>query len=216
MPLDSLVVNEIFFSIQGESVFAGEPCVFVRLAHCDLRCKWCDTEYAFDKGRKLSIEEILGQVLAYPTQLVEITGGEPLLQKGVYTLIGRLLAVDKRVLIETGGHRDISQVDHRATLIYDIKCPDSGMSHRNRWENLSLLRAHDQIKFVLASRRDYDWAKEKIKSHQLTPNYTVLLSPVWDTLPPDRLASWILEDGLQVRIQLQLHKILWGPDARGV
>jgi len=215
MPENELIVNEIFYSIQGESTYAGEVCIFVRLAHCDLRCRWCDTEYAFREGFRMSVEEILDEVNRYSSNLVEVTGGEPLLQKAVHTLVRRLLDMGKKVLIETGGHHDISPVDRRATLIYDIKCPDSGMCGRNEWDNLSKLRPHDQIKFVLASRHDYDWAKEVIVKKDLSGRHILLFSPVWNSLSPKTLANWILEDGLQVRIQLQLHKILWG-DQRGV
>jgi 7-carboxy-7-deazaguanine synthase len=214
MPRNDLIVNEIFFSLQGESTYAGELCTFIRLAHCDLRCKWCDTEYAFNEGFAMSVEEILEQVRRYPSELVEVTGGEPLLQNGVHTLIKRLLDGGKTVLIETGGHRDVSQVDKRARLIYDIKCPDSGMVNKNRWENLATLSSDDQIKFVLASRKDYDWAKGIIAKHCLLESHVVLFSPVWDTLPPQKLADWVLQDGLPVRLQLQLHKILWGNERK--
>lgn len=213
---DALSVNEIFFSIQGESTRIGEPCVFVRLAGCDLRCRWCDTEYAFNEGRRLDIATIIDNVRVFPTNLVEITGGEPLLQPGVHTLIRRLLELGKTVLIETGGHRDIRQVDPAAILVYDIKCPDSGMSAHNRWENLDHLRSQDEIKFVIASRKDYEWARRIVRDRQLASAHHVLFSPVWDSLQPRDLAEWILEDGLPVRMQVQLHKILWGPDARGV
>jgi 7-carboxy-7-deazaguanine synthase len=213
---DTLSINEIFFSIQGESTRIGEPCVFVRLAGCDLRCRWCDTEYAFNEGRRLEIATIVDEVRAFPTDLVEITGGEPLLQPGVHQLIRRLLEMGKTVLIETGGHRDIRQVDPGAILVYDIKCPDSGMSEHNRWENLGHLRARDEIKFVIASRTDYEWARRIVRDRDLSSAHPVLFSPAWDSLPPRDLAEWILEDGLPVKMQVQLHKILWGPDARGV
>lgn len=212
---DILSINEIFFSIQGESSRAGEPCVFVRLAGCDLRCSWCDTEYAFHEGQRLQIGEIVERVLQYPSDLVEITGGEPLLQERVHLLISRLLSLGKRVMLETGGHRDISDLDERVILLYDIKCPDSQMSDRNFWPNLDRLRPLDEVKFVLASRTDYDWAKQKLQQLNLGGR-TVLFSPVWDQLSPRELAEWILKDGLPVRLQLQLHKILWGPDRRGV
>ncbi len=213
---DTLSVNEIFFSIQGESTRIGEPCVFVRLAGCDLRCRWCDTEYAFNEGRRLEIATIIDNVRVFPANLVEITGGEPLLQPAVHTLIGRLLELGRTVLIETGGHRDIRQVDPAAILVYDIKCPDSGMSEHNRWENLDHLRTQDEIKFVIASRHDYEWARQVVRDRKLAPAHHVLFSPVWNSLRPRDLAEWILEDGLPVRMQVQLHKILWGPDARGV
>jgi 7-carboxy-7-deazaguanine synthase len=213
---DTLSINEIFFSIQGESTRIGEPCVFIRLAGCDLRCRWCDTEYAFTEGRRLAIEKIIEDVRVFPTDLVEVTGGEPLLQSGVHELIHRLLSLGKTVLIETGGHRDIRQVDPAAILVYDIKCPDSGMSEHNRWENLDHLRVHDEIKFVIASRQDYEWARQVVRDRGLASIHPVLFSPVWDSLSPRDLAEWILEDGLPVRMQVQLHKVLWGPDARGI
>jgi len=211
-----LFINEIFFSIQGESTYAGELCAFVRLGRCDLRCSWCDTEYAFHEGVEMSISEIEAAVRSYPADLVEITGGEPLLQANVHLLVDRLIQDGKRVLIETGGHRDISEVHPNSTLIYDIKCPDSGMSHRNCWANIPLLREQDQIKFVIASRKDYEWAKGRIEEHDLRSGHEVLFSPVWDSLDPKDLAEWILKDGLKVRMQVQIHKILWGSDARGV
>lgn len=212
----TLVVNEIFFSIQGESSYAGRTCAFVRLTYCNLRCHWCDTEYAFYEGEEQSIEEIARQVEQYPTDLVEITGGEPLLQKNVHALIRRLLDAGKTVLIETGGHMDVQPVDQRAILIYDIKCPDSGMADKNRWANLPLLKPTDEIKFVVASRRDYEWARRKVQELGLAHRHPVFFSPVWDSLSPSDLAEWILADGLPVRLQIQLHKVLWGADRRGV
>lgn len=213
---EHLFINEIFFSLQGESTRAGEPCVFVRLAGCDLRCVWCDTEYAFHDGRRISIEDIVERVDAYPTDLVEITGGEPLLQERVHLLVDRLLDRGKQVMMETGGHRDIGAVDRRVKLICDVKCPDSGMGAHNRWENLERLRPQDEIKFVLASRADYEWARGQVRARRLHERNPVLFSPVWATLAPRDLADWILADGLPVRMQLQMHKILWGQDARGV
>lgn len=211
----TLRVNEIFFSIQGESSYAGLPCVFVRLTGCNLRCVWCDTEYAFYEGRDMTLEEIQEQVAVHPANLVEITGGEPLLQKDVHELIGRLLDSGRQVLIETGGSLDIRPVDPRATLVYDIKCPDSGMVQKNRWENLAHLRDQDEIKFVIASSRDYDWAREQLMRDELASRRQILFSPVWDKVAPDELAGWILKDGLTVRLQLQVHKVLWG-ERRGV
>jgi 7-carboxy-7-deazaguanine synthase len=213
---DSLNVNEIFFSIQGESTRAGRPCAFVRLTECDLRCTYCDTEYAFSDGEEMSLEDIIRQVDEYPTDLVEITGGEPLLQPAVFLLIKRFLDEGKNVLIETGGSIDVRPVDSRATLIYDIKCPESGMVDRNLWDNLSHLKPSDEIKFVLGSLRDYEWAKEQLVKWDLVSSHAVLFSPVWDRLDPRELAEWILRDGLQVRLQMQLHKVLWGGEARGV
>ena len=215
-PKDSLTVNEIFFSIQGESTRAGHPCAFVRLAHCNLRCTYCDTEYAFYEGKEMSLENIIRQVDEYPTDLVEITGGEPLLQSAVFPLIKRFLDDGKIVLIETGGSIDVRPVDSRAILIYDIKCPDSGMMDKNLWENLPQLKPNDEVKFVLGSRRDYEWAKEQLDRWDLVSRHTVLFSSVWGQLDPRELAEWVLQDGLQVRLQVQLHKILWGNGVRGV
>ena len=215
-PKDSLTVNEIFFSIQGESTRAGQPCAFVRLAHCNLRCTYCDTEYAFHEGQDMSRENIRRQVDEYPTDLVEITGGEPLLQSAVFPLIKGFLDDGKIVLIETGGSIDVRPVDSRAILIYDIKCPDSGMMDKNLWENLPQLKPNDEVKFVLGSRRDYEWAKEQLDRWDLVSRHTVLFSSVWGQLDSRELAEWVLQDGLQVRLQVQLHKILWGNEVRGV
>ena len=209
-------INEIFYSIQGESSYAGRPCVFVRLTYCNLRCSYCDTGYAFYEGVKMSIREIINKIEDYPTDLVEITGGEPLLQKSVLPLIRQLLDQGKTVLIETGGSVDIRSVDPRAILIYDIKCPDSGMETKNIWENLPYLKTQDEIKFVVGSRQDYEWAKKKINQFSLSRKHTVLFSPIWGKLEPSELANWILEDGLAVRVQVQIHKYLWGPDTCGV
>ena len=212
----TLPVTEIFFSIQGESSYSGQPCAFVRLTGCNLRCSYCDTEYAFEGGAPMSLAEIRAQLDRYPSDLVEITGGEPLLHSLAHTLIRSLLDAGKRVLIETGGSLDIRPVDPRAVLIYDIKCPDSLMEGRNRWENLSHLRPHDEIKFVISSRRDFEWAKQKTLELELTRRHLVLFSPEWNRMDAARLAGWILEDGLPVRIQVQLHKIFWGAEAKGV
>ncbi|MBI4444636.1 MAG: radical SAM protein [Acidobacteria bacterium] len=213
---DLLIVNEIFFSIQGESSHAGKTCAFVRLTYCNLRCTYCDTEYAFYEGKGLSVDEIINRINQFPTELVEITGGEPLLQKNVHKLIRRLLDSGKTVLIETGGSLDIKVVDPRAILIYDIKCPDSGMHAQNLWRNLNFLKTSDEVKFVISSRSDYQWARDILRQYQLDAKHTVLFSPVWGKLSPKELADWILHDGLRVRLQLQLHKLVWGAEARGV
>lgn len=212
---ERLLINEIFYSIQGESSYAGRPCAFVRLTACNLRCVYCDTAYAFTEGQWMTVESVLGEILKYPTSLVEVTGGEPLLQKAVHPLISALLDAGKEVLIETGGSLDISDVDPRAVLIYDIKCPDSGMVEKNKWENLGLLRECDEVKFVISSRNDYDWARQVMSEKNLIPRHTVLFSATWHQLPAEQLAQWILEDRLPVRLQVQLHKILWG-EKRGV
>jgi 7-carboxy-7-deazaguanine synthase len=213
---ETLVVNEIFFSLQGESTYAGLPCAFVRLTSCNLRCSYCDTEYAFHEGEPREVEDIVDEVLSFPTELVEITGGEPLLQPAVHSLIQTLLGQKKTVLIETGGAVNVQPVDKRAILIYDIKCPDSGMADKNLWANLDHLKSRDEIKFVISSRRDYEWSKLKMSEFGLADRHTVLFSPVWERVAPEDLAGWILADGLDVRMQLQLHKILWGADTRGV
>lgn len=216
MPAPHLYVTEIFYSIQGESSYQGRPCVFVRLTGCDLRCSWCDTTYAFSGGERMTLEQIVERVGRFRCSLVEVTGGEPLLQPQAPALITLLADSGYQVLVETGGHRDISVVDPRAVVVLDIKCPDSGMSDRNDWQNLERLRPHDEVKFVVASRHDYDWAKEVLQRHPALRNHTVLFSPVWSQLSPADLAAWILADRLDARLQLQLHKILWGPDRRGV
>ena len=212
-----LTVNEIFHSIQGESTLAGMPCVFVRLTACDLRCRWCDTPYAFHEGRKQSVDEVVAQVEAYGCPTVEITGGEPLLQADVIPLMTRLLARGYRVMVETGGHRSIAGVPAGVVRIVDIKCPGSGESDRNDWSNLALLTKLDQVKFVLADRTDYEFAREIITREHLADRCgAVLLSPVHGELALQPLAEWILADRLPVRLQVQLHKYIWDPQTRGV
>lgn len=215
-----LKVNEIFHSIQGESTFAGEPCVFVRLTGCNLRCSWCDTEYAFHEGVRKSVEEIVAEVDRMSggpeRSIVEITGGEPLLQEGCHDLARALLGRRYRVLLETGGHMPIEAVPEGVVRIVDVKCPASGEAERNRWENLDALRPGDQVKFVVRDRRDYDWASEVIARHALASKAVVLLSPVHDELEAGELADWVLRDRLPVRVQVQVHKVLWPGVLRGV
>lgn len=212
-----LTVNEIFHSIQGESTLAGIPCVFVRLAACDLRCRWCDTPYAFHEGRKQSVDDVIAQVEAYGCPTVEITGGEPLLQPDVIPLMSRLLERGYRVMLETGGHRSVAGVPAGVIRIIDIKCPGSGESARNDWSNLSLLTPLDQVKFVLADRADYEFARDVIAREHLADRCgAVLLSPVHGELALKPLAEWILADRLPVRLQVQLHKYIWDPQTRGV
>jgi 7-carboxy-7-deazaguanine synthase len=211
-----LRVNEIFHSIQGESSRAGRPCVFVRLTGCNLRCVWCDTAYAFEEGRDLAVEEVLAQVASHGTHDVLVTGGEPLAQEGVHDLIGELLDRRYGVAVETGGSLDLAPLDRRAMIVMDLKCPGSGMSSKNRWENLSLLKSNDEVKFVLADRSDYEWARGVITTHRLAERCGLLLSPVHGILDPRPLAEWILADHLPVRLQLQIHKYIWSPDMRGV
>ncbi len=212
-----LTVNEIFHSIQGESRRAGEPCVFVRLTACDLRCFWCDTPYAFHEGAKRSVEDVVAEVERYGCPLVEVTGGEPLLQEDVYPLMERLLERGHTVMIETGGHRSIARVPSAVLKIVDVKCPGSGESHRNHLENLALLSAHDEVKFVLKDRADYEFARDMVAAHNLAARAgAVLFSPVHGVLDARVLSEWVLADRLAVRVQLQLHKFIWSPETRGV
>lgn len=212
----SLVVNEIFYSIQGESSHTGRPCVFVRLTGCNLRCTWCDTAYAFHQGQAMPLDEVLDRVRAYDCPLVEVTGGEPLLQPAVFPLMERLLAEGYEVLLETGGSLSIAQVPEGVKRIVDIKCPGSGEADRNHWDNLEYLGQGDELKFVLADRDDYLWAREQITGRGLDRLATLLFSAVHETLDPAEMARWILEDGLAVRAQIQLHKVLWPAATRGV
>lgn len=209
-------VTEIFYSIQGESTYAGLPCTFVRLTGCPLRCVWCDSEYTFTGGERMTIEQVLERVRSYPTKLVEITGGEPLGQKEVYPLTERLLNLGYTVLIETSGSLDISHLDPRVICIMDVKAPGSGHEHSNRWENIEHLKPDDQVKFVIADRRDFDWACGVIERYHLNRRATVLFSPAWGICDPKDLAAWMLQSGVPARLQLQLHKYIWGPDVRGV
>lgn len=209
-------VTEIFHSIQGESTYAGRPCVFVRLTGCPLRCTWCDTEYAFHGGEEMSVADVVAAVESYGCRLVEITGGEPLAQSQAVQLITTLCEKGYTVLIETSGALDISPVDRRAHVILDVKCPGSGMTERMWWPNLTQLTDKDEVKFVIAGRSDYDWAAAIIARYGLTGLCPVLMSPVFESLEPRQLAEWILADRLPVRFQLQLHKFIWAPDARGV
>jgi 7-carboxy-7-deazaguanine synthase len=212
-----LTINEIFHSIQGESTRAGEPCVFVRLTACDLRCSWCDTPYAFYEGRKRSVDEVVDEVQRHRCRTVEITGGEPLLQEDVYPLMERLLACGQTVLLETGGHRPIDRVPHEVVKIVDVKCPGSGEAARNCWANLARLAPHDEVKFVIADRADYEFARDTMAAHDLAARCAaVLLSPVHGALEPQALAQWMLADGVPARLQLQLHKFIWSPTQRGV
>jgi 7-carboxy-7-deazaguanine synthase len=213
---EAFVINEIFYSIQGESSYAGLPCVFVRLTACNLRCTWCDTTYSFHDGKPISLGDVIVKVLEYNCPLVEITGGEPLLQPNVFPLMARLCDLGKKVLLETSGSIDVSRVDPRVVKIMDLKCPGSGECSKNLYDNVRLLDKKDEVKFVIADRADYDWAKRAMMEYQLANTCTVLFSPVWDKLPLKTLADWVLADKLPVRLQTQLHKHIWGVDARGV
>jgi 7-carboxy-7-deazaguanine synthase len=212
-----LTVNEVFYSIQGESSYAGRPCVFVRLTACDLRCSWCDTPYAFHEGSKRSLDSVLAEVDAFGCPLVEVTGGEPLLQEDVYPLMEALLARGRTVLLETGGHRSTARVPTTVITILDIKCPGSGESDKTDWANVERLRTHDEVKFVIKDRRDYEYARDVIARHELARRAAAIhLSPVHGVMDARSLAEWVLADNLPVRVQLQLHKYIWDPATRGV
>jgi 7-carboxy-7-deazaguanine synthase len=209
-------ITEIFFSIQGESTRAGEPCVFVRLTGCSLRCVYCDTKYSYAGGRDMSLDDVLSTVADYPAKLVEVTGGEPLEQEDVYPLMNSLLDRGYSVMLETGGHVSIDRVPKPVMKIIDIKCPDSHEGHTVCWDNIELAEPHDEFKFVISSRQDYEWSKSIYLDRLRSKKNPVLFSPAHDDLPAVNLARWILDDGLKVRLQLQLHKYIWGADVRGV
>jgi 7-carboxy-7-deazaguanine synthase len=214
---DTLVIHEIYASIQGESTFAGLPCTFVRTTGCNLRCVWCDTPQAFHGGTRFKRADVLARALATGTPLVELTGGEPLLQPGTIPLMRELCDAGKTVLVETSGEADVSRVDPRVHKIMDLKAPGSGESHRNRWSNLEHLTGRDEIKFVLAGRADYEWMRDVVRARDLparTPN--LLASTVFGSLATKDLVAWVLEDKLPVRVQLQMHKYIWDPRAQGV
>jgi len=212
-----LTINEVFYSVQGESSYAGRPCVFVRLTACDLRCSWCDTTYAFSEGGKQAIEQVLEQVDRIDCPLVEVTGGEPLLQEDVYALMQGLLDRGRTVLLETGGHRSTARVPGQVVTILDVKCPGSGEAEKMDWSNLHRLRPHDEVKFVIRDRADYEYARDVIARHNLAHRAAAIhLSPVHDVMHPRTLSEWVLADHLPVRMQLQLHKFIWDPSTRGV
>ncbi|MGL4419822.1 MAG: radical SAM protein [Gemmataceae bacterium] len=216
VPVGDLLIHEIYRSLQGESAYAGWPCVFVRTAVCDLRCTWCDTPHAFNRGTVFSRSAVLDAALAYDCELVELTGGEPLLQPAVLPLMVDLADAGKKVLLETSGAHAIAGVDPRVHIIMDLKCPDSGEEPRNRLENLDHLKPSDEIKFVVASERDWLWVQQIVRTHQLDQRFACLVSAVFHTVPLSELARWVLESGLRLRMQLQMHKYIWDPLARGV
>lgn len=219
---DTLKVNEIFYSIQGESTHAGKPCVFVRLTYCNLRCTYCDTEYAFYSGRDMTVEDAIRTIQSYNCKTVEVTGGEPLLQERVYDLMMRLCDMGFEVLIETGGSLDVEKIDPRVLKIVDMKCPSSGMQDKNYYPNLNKLLPTDELKFVIGDRNDYEWAKALIAQYPHTKQInSILFSPVFGTIEPVSMVNWMLEDKLQtivpnIRFQIQLHKVIWSPETRGV
>jgi len=209
-------ITEIFHSLQGESSYAGRPCVFVRLTGCPLRCAWCDTEYAFHGGTDMSLDEIVARARTFACPLVEVTGGEPLHQPEAFALVRRLCDERFTVLVETSGAIDIAPLDQRAHVILDVKCPGSGMTDRMDWKNLDRVTAKDEVKFVIQDRTDYEWARGLVRERRLDERCTVLFGPVFGALEPRQLAEWVLADRLPVRLQLQLHKYVWAPDMRGV
>jgi 7-carboxy-7-deazaguanine synthase len=215
--VQKLTVNEIYQSVQGESTWAGLPCVFVRLTFCDLRCTYCDTEYAFYEGNKMTLEEIVDKVRDFGCPLVEVTGGEPLLQPNCVPLLARLCDAGFTVLLETSGSHDIAPVDARVHRIMDLKTPSSGECGRNLYANIAHLTERDEVKFVIGSREDYEWTREKMREHDLAAKVrAVLLSPVFGKISPSDIVAWMLEDKLPARFQLQMHKFIWEPRARGV
>ncbi len=211
-----LTVNEIFFSIQGEGTRAGRPCVFVRLTGCPLRCVWCDTAYAFHEGTRRSEDEVMAEVEKLPCRLLELTGGEPLSQPDAFKLVARALDAGWEVLVETSGHVLLDRLDRRAVAIMDVKTPGSGEVHAMEWRNLDLLEAKDEAKFVISDRADYEWSRDLVRERRLHERCPVLFAPVHGALEPGLLARWILDDGLRVRLQVQLHKYLWPGVERGV
>jgi 7-carboxy-7-deazaguanine synthase len=213
-----LRVTEIFRSIQGESTHAGRPCTFVRLTGCPMRCVWCDSEYTFTGGDHFQIDDVVAQVHAFGCNLVEVTGGEPLAQKSAFELVRRLCDEGFEVLVETGGYVSTAELDERAKVILDVKCPASGEEPRNHWQNLERLRSDkDEVKFVVADRSDWDYAQTVIKKYDLqTRARAVLISPAWEQIDLRDLANWVAQSGLNIRMQLQLHKYVWGPEVRGV
>ena len=211
-----LKINEIFKSIQGESTHMGTPCAFVRLTYCNLRCSYCDTEYSFHEGTDMTIEDILKKIKPMETKLVEVTGGEPMIQDNVIPLMQQLLNNKYEVLLETSGAISLKEVPSKVKKIVDFKCPSSNMSDKNLWSIVDELNPKDEIKFVIGDRVDYDWTKEKIEKYNLNTKWTVLISPVFDKITLAKLAEWILEDNLNVRLQLQMHKYIWDPETRAV
>ena len=209
-------INEIYHSIQGESSYSGLPCVFVRFTYCNLRCSYCDTEYAFHEGNEMSISEILNEINLYDCNLVEITGGEPLLQNGYIELINELNKQNKKVLIETGGALPIKNIPLKTHIILDLKCPSSKMSDKNLWENIKYLKESDEVKFVIGNKDDYIWTKKIIKDYNLNNICKILISPVYNKIESKKIVKWILKDNLDVRYQIQIHKEIWNDTKRGV
>ena len=212
----SIKVNEIYFSIQGESTHAGRPCIFIRLTYCNLRCIYCDTTYAFYEGKDMEITEIIKDLKQWNCQLIEVTGGEPLFQDECIDLLNELLKANYEVTLETGGSLPISNVPKEVIKIVDFKCPSSGMEKKNLWSIVDDLQIYDEVKFVIGNREDYEWAKEKIANYHLSEHCTILFSPMFNAIDPKIIVEWILTDSLPVRFQMQIHKFIWEPESRGV
>ncbi len=213
---NTLKINEIFKSIQGESTYTGLPCAFIRLTYCNLRCTYCDTDYSFYEGDDMSIDDIIDKIVPMNTKLVEVTGGEPMLQKNILPLMNKLIGMDYTVLLETSGSISLKDVPLEVKKIVDFKCPSSGMEDKNLWSILDELDKESQIKFVIETQEDYDWVKRKIEKYKLNKRWEILISPVFNKLSLERLSGWMLKDNLDVRLQLQMHKYIWDPNKRGV
>tara|TARA_Y100001970_G_scaffold134911_2_gene166050 strand:- start:48639 stop:49280 length:642 start_codon:yes stop_codon:yes gene_type:complete len=212
----NLKINEIYYSIQGESSFSGLPCIFIRLTYCNLRCSYCDSEYTFHNGEKIDIKDIINQIKQYPCKLVQVTGGEPLFQKNCINLLKTLVEEQYNVLLETSGSLSIEKVPKEVINIIDFKCPSSKMQKKNLWENLDYIKTNDQIKFVIGNKEDYEWTKDKIYKYNLDKKCEILISPVYNNIKSEEIVNWILKDNLKVRFQIQLHKEIWPEEKRGV
>ena len=211
-----LKINEIYYSVQGESTHAGRPCIFIRLTFCNLRCTYCDTEYAFYEGKDMEIDDIMSEIQQWDCNLVEVTGGEPLFQEECIDLLNELVISKYEVMLETGGSLSVSYVPKNVIKIVDFKCPSSGMEKKNLWSTVDNLQPHDEVKFVIGNREDFDWAKEKITEYSLDKKCTVLFSPTFGEIDPQQIVGWILAENLPVRMQMQMHKMIWNPDKQGV
>ena len=212
----SLKINEIYYSLQGESTHSGCPCIFIRLTYCNLRCSYCDTEYAFYDGKDMEITDIMIEIKRWDCNLVEVTGGEPLFQDGCIDLLKELVNSNYEVMLETGGSLSISDVPKKVVKIVDFKCPSSGMVKKNLWSIVDDLQAHDEVKFVIGNREDFDWAKDRITEYSLDKICTLLFSPTFGEIDPQQIVEWILAENLPVRMQLQMHKMIWSPEEKGV
>ena len=212
----ALKINEIYYSVQGESTHAGRPCIFIRLTYCNLRCSYCDTEYAFYDGKDMEITDIMSEIKQWDCNLVEVTGGEPLFQEECIDLLNELVNSNYEVMLETGGSLSISDVPKKVVKIVDFKCPSSGMVKKNLWSIVDDLQAHDEVKFVIGNREDFDWAKDRITEYSLDKICTLLFSPTFGEIDPQQIVEWIFDENLPVRMQLQMHKMIWSPEEKGV